>query len=335
MSQATRNRIDHAMEVLGYVPSASARQLKLGHANILGLIVPSVANPFWGEFVRATEDAALVKGYGVLVGSSERLPDREQLYAEAMFGHGIRAIVFGSSPVSIGYLAPLTERGVHIVAFDRRFYAGDFPGIDSVTIDNVRAGRLVTEFLIDLGHRRIGFLSAPIKTASRRDRLEGYRDALGAAGIPFDQSLVWQGTKDSAFGDFEGAVVGQTGAATLLTRPDRPTAIISINDFYALGACAGARQLGLSVPEDVSIVGFDDTAFAALAQPALTTIRQPIPAMAEAAVELLVSKLEANEHTDHIEREFPPELVVRDSTAPPRAPSPTKDRSARRRVPVR
>lgn len=335
MSQATRDRIDHAMEALGYVPSASARQLKLGHAHILGLIVPSVANPFWGEFVRATEDAAIVKGYGVLVGSSERLPDREQLYAEAMYGHGIRAIVFGSSPVSISYLAPLTERGVHIIAFDRRFYAGDFPGIDSVTIDNVRAGELVTEFLIELGHRRIGFLSAPIKTASRRDRLEGYRDALVTAGISFDRSLVWEGTKDSAFGDFEGAVVGQAGAATLLGRSDPPTAIVCINDFYALGACAGARQLGLAVPDDVSIVGFDDTAFAALAQPPLTTIRQPIPAMAEAAVELVVSKLKADPEADPIQREFPPELVVRESTAPPRARAATTQRSRRGSVSTR
>ncbi len=316
MGQETVERIQLAIEQLGYTPSRVARQLKTGHAPIIGLIVPSVANPFWGAFARAAEEAALVHGYHVLLGNSERDLTRERLYAEEMWAQGTRGIIFGSSPLSLEHLSGLIERGLHVVAFDRYSQRTDDLKVDSVSIDNALAGRLATTHLLALGHRRIGFLSGPIRTISRMDRLEGYRSALTEAGIEIDPSLIWEGAFSSTFGDIEGAKLGRRGAQEILGRENRPTALIAINDMYALGAYAGARDLGLRIPDTCSIVGFDDIMLAEIAEPPLTTIRQPLEAMLRVAVKQLIGHLKKSTSVPVIQHSFAPELIVRGSTAP-------------------
>ncbi len=319
MAQATAERIHEAAKTLRYVPDGLAIQLKRGHADTIGLIVPSVANPFWGEFVRAVEEAALRRNFGVLVGSSDRSLERERAYTDAMYQQGIRTMIFASSPVSVDHLASLADRGIFIVAFDRRLYKGDSAKIDCVSVDNVRGSAIAVKALLDLGHRRIGFLSGPIKTASRKDRFAGYRSTLASAGIKLDRTCVWEGTKDSAFGDPEGADLGRAGAFALVSQPNPVTAILAINDMYALGAYAGVRAAGLQVPSDVSIIGFDDIVFASLVEPALSTVRQPVRLMADAAVDRLVVRLREGEGTGHLRMEFHPELVMRSSTTVPRS----------------
>ena len=318
MAPATADRINEAAKELRYVPDGLARQLKRGHADMIGVIVPSVANPFWGEFVREVEEAALRRSFGVLVGSSDRSQERERAYMETMYQQGIRTMVFGSSPVSVDHIASLAERGLFIVVFDRRFYKGESPRIDCISVDNVRGSSMAVKALLDLGHRRIGFISGPIKTASRKDRFAGYRSALASAGIKLDRSCVWEGAKDSAFGDPEGADLGREGAFALATQPDPVTAIVTINDMYALGAYAGVRSAGLQVPDDISIIGFDDIVFARLVEPALSTVRQPIRQMAEAAVDRLIVRLREGETGSQLRMEFLPELVMRSSVTAPR-----------------
>ena len=336
MARATAERIEEAAKALRYVPDGLARQLKRGHADIIGLIVPSVANPFWGEFVRAVEEAALRWNFGVLVGSSDRLLQRERVYMDTMYQQGIRTMVFASSPVSVDHLAAAAERGLFIVAFDRRLYKGDSARIDCVSVDNIRGSEMAVRMLLDLGHRRIGFLSGPIKTASRKDRFAGYRSALASAGVDFERRWVWEGAKESAFGDPEAADLGRAGAYALVTQPEPVTAIVAINDMYALGAYAGVRAAGLHVPSDVSIVGFDDIVFASIVEPALTTVRQPVRLMAEAAVDRLVVRLREGDEGAQLRMEFLPELVMRDSTAPPRRSEmlPAKPEGAGRRPAV-
>lgn len=316
MQPATRQRVQQAIDRLSYTPSRLARQLKMGYAPNIGLIVPSVANPFWGAVARAVEEAALVHGFRVLLGNSERDVERELSYAEEMWAQGICGIIFGSSPLSLAHLLGLVERGLYIVAFDRQTQRGDRLDIDSVAIDNVRGARLATEHLLALGHRRIGLLSGPIRTVSRMDRLEGYRSALAEAGLTFDPRLVWEGVANSAFGDPEGAQLGRSGAREILSMPDRPTALLAINDMYALGAYAGARDLGLRVPAMVSIVGFDDLVLADIVDPPLTTVRQPLQEMTRVAVERLISYLERKTADTPAHLSFEPALIVRDSTAP-------------------
>ncbi|GHP00210.1 LacI family transcriptional regulator [Reticulibacter mediterranei] len=317
MGKETVERIQRAIKQLGYTPSLVARQLKTGYVPIIGLIVPSVANPFWGAFASAAEETALRHGFRVLLCNSERNLTREQSYAEDMWAQGIRAIIFGSSSLSLTHLFSLVERGLHTITFDRHTQPDDSFDIDSVSIDNMLAGRLATEHLLALGHRRIGLLSGPIRTVSRIDRLRGYRAALAEAGIAVDPRLIWEAAPDSSFGDIEGAVLSRIGARELLSLEHPPSAIIGINDLYALGAYAGVHDMRLSIPSACSIVGFDDIMFAEIAQPPLTTIRQPLQEMLRVAVERLIERLEhANDAGDMVHHSFTPELIVRGSTAP-------------------
>jgi DNA-binding LacI/PurR family transcriptional regulator len=319
MAQETADRVRSAIDVLGYVPHGAARQLRRGYANIIGVLVPSVANPFWGEFVRAVEEAAFPLDFGVLVGSSDRSRERERAYAEAMYQQGIRTVIFASSPVSLEHLAALAGRGLFIVTFDRRFHEGDFANVDCVTVDNAHGSAMATQHLLDLGHRRIGFLSGPIETESRNDRYDGYRAALAAAGVAPRRAWVWDGPGDGGrdFGDASAADLGRVGAAELLSRPEPVTAIVAVNDMYALGAYAGVRSAGLKVGSDVSIVGFDGIVLAGLVEPGLSTIRQPIRLMAKDAVNRLVGCLHPDTDAGPVvSGDFKPELVVRASTGP-------------------
>ncbi len=314
MRPETLERVQLAINQLGYSPNRTARNLKTGRVQMIGVIVPSVANPFYGAFARSIEQAALVHGYQVLLGNSERDPERERRYAEEMWSHGIRALVTGSSPLALTHLANLVERGLYVIAFDRQEQTSDVLPIDSVSIDNFQAAQLATLHLIELGHRHIAFVTGPIRTVNRLQRLEGYRQALQSAGIEYDPGLVWEKSLESGFGDTEGTELGRLGVSELLKHMPRATAIIGINDMYALGAYAGARDLGLKIPHDLSIVGIDDTVLAQIVDPPLTTVRQPLAEMARIAVENIIQHADGKYNGVPRHVTLAPELIVRRST---------------------
>lgn len=321
MRPETRQRIQRAMEQLGYTPNQVARHLKTGQVPILGLIIPSVANPFWGTFAQCVEEAARERGYQVLLGNAGRDPAREARYAESLWAYGVRGVIFGSSPLSLDHVMGLVKRGLRAVTFDRDARGADLlaaSAIDSISVDNREGARRATAHLLALGHRRIGFLSGPLRTASRLERLDGYRSALLAAGVEPQPALVWEGTPSQGYGDVEGAEFGRRGAQDLLAAADPPTALFTINDLYALGAYAGARDLGRRVPADVSIVGFDDIFLAEVVQPPLTTVRQPLKTMLQTTVGHLIERLEGARTGPADHTVVTPDLVVRSSTAPPR-----------------
>ena len=224
MRPDTRERIERAMDQLGYHPSQVARQLRTGQAPILGLIIPSVANPFWGSFAQFVEEAARAQGYQVLLCNGGRDPEREERYAESLWSHGVRGVIFGSSPLSLDHVLGFVERGLRVVVFDRDMRDVDRSkrdAIDNISIDNEMGGRLATNHLLGLGHRNIGFLSGPLRTASRLARLEGYRHALREEGVEPDHRLVWEGTTDHDFGDVEGFELGRYGAREILSGSTR------------------------------------------------------------------------------------------------------------------
>jgi DNA-binding LacI/PurR family transcriptional regulator len=316
MRPETTERVMQAIAQLGYTPNQLARQLKTGNVAMIGLIVPSVANPFWGAVARHVEEAAQLYGYQTLLCNGERNPEHEQRYSEILWSSGVRGIIFGSSTLSFDHIIPLTEKGMQVVAFDRRAQSSDKVVVDSVSMDNVFGARLAVNHLLELGHQRIGFLSGPLATVSRLDRLEGYHQALRDAGITPDPELIWQGAAVNSFGDIEGFELGRAGTHTLLSLPNRPTALLAVNDMYAFGAYAGARDLGLRIPESISIVGFDDLVpLTEITVPALTTVRQPLSEMMRSAVELLIGRLEKT-HTGSPEQvTMKPEFVLRASTS--------------------
>lgn len=314
MRPETVARVREAITYLGYAPNVAARQLKTGHAPVLGLIVPSVANPFWGAFAQAVEEAALTHGYGVLLCNAERDAEREGQYTATLWAHGVRGLILGSSPLSFAPFAPFAARGMQIVAFDRQSPEADGVIVDSLSVDSVAGTRLAVAHLLAHGHRRVGFLSGPLASVNRRDRLAGYHAALAAAGIAPDPALVWEGRAARGHGDVEGTVLGRAGAVVLLALPDPPTALVAVNDLYALGAYAGVRDRGKRIPEDVSVVGFDDIALAEVVTPPLTTVQQPLSALMGVAVRLLVERITGVRTGPPEHLVVPPVLIVRGST---------------------
>jgi len=316
MRPSTQERILSAIDELGYTPNQAARQLKTGYSPVIGLIVPSVANPFYGMFARHVEAAALKCGFQVLLGNSDRDFAREQKYAEELWGYGVRGIIFGSSLMQYSHLDNLMAKGLHVVAFEHATQDSDSTPIDSVGIDNKLAARLATKHLLALGHKRIGFLSGPIRTISRMERLVGYQDALEEAGLDSDSDLVWDIAPNGGnYGDADAVDLGRQGTQELLTRANPPTAILAINDMFAFGAYAGAKDLGMTIPIDLSVVGVDDITLTEVVQPPLTTIRQPIEKIANMAVERLVARLQGTIIEEEGHQILRPQLVVRSSTA--------------------
>jgi DNA-binding LacI/PurR family transcriptional regulator len=313
MRPSTEERIQNAIEELGYTPNLAARQLKTGHSTFIGLIVPSVANPFYGNFARFVEEAALKRGYQVLLGNSGRKPEHEKKYAEQLWGAGVEGIIFGTSLSQYTHLEDLIKRGMHIVAFDRPPIDDEQIVIDSVCVDNLQAMRLLVRHLSALNHKRIGFVSGPIQTLSRKFRLKGYRKGLEETGLKFEQSLVWEGVAEN-FGDVTAVELGRQGAHHFLSKPNPPTAIITINDMYAFGVYAGARDLGAKIPDDLSVVGVDNLTLTEVVEPPLTTVEQPLRDMARIAVDRLISRMEDNCTEPSSHQTLSPKLIVRAST---------------------
>jgi DNA-binding LacI/PurR family transcriptional regulator len=326
MRAETRERVIDAIERLKFTPNGAARQLKSGHNTSLGLIIPSAANPFWGAVAHQVERAARKRGYRLLICNAERDPEVEQRYGETLLGSRVMGVILGSSPLSFDHLRDLIARGLKVAAFDQRA-RDDGNGVAcSVSVDQELGGMLAAQHLIGCGHRRIGIVTGPVRTNSRVGRVQGARTALARAGIAFDETLLWQGGGVVGFGDMEGAELGRSGVRELLSRDDPPTAVICGNDIYALGAYAGARDLGYRVPEDLSIVGFDDIALSEIVHPPLTTIRQPVAAMAEMVVDLLIRCVEeGGEPRDENFVQVRPQLIVRGSTGPARKRPPLED----------
>lgn len=314
MRASTEERIVRAMRALGYSPNPAARQLKTGHSSFIGVIVPSVANPFYGNVVHHIEEEALKNGYQVMLGNSGREPQREQKYAEQLWGAGVKGIIFGTSLSTYTHLEKLARGGMHLVAFDQPPIDDDGVILDSICVDNLRAMRLLVRHLHALNHKRIGFITGPVRTRTREFRIDGYRSSLAEVGLTFDNSLVWEGVPHF-FGDSTAVELGRQGAHHLLSNANPPTAIIAINDMNAFGVYAGARDLGVRIPEQLSVVGVDNLTLSEIVEPPLTTIDQPLEDMARISINRLICRLNGTCSGPSEHQTLSPSLLVRASTA--------------------
>lgn len=317
MLPATRERVNAAIAKLGYRPNPAARALRTGRTQTVGLIVPSVANPFWGAFAHELEHAALAVGYNVLLCNSERDPKRERRYVEELWYAGVRGMVLCTSLPSLTHLAPIIERGLRLVTVDRPIQPHDPASVVSVSINNNVGGYLAAAHLTALGHRQLTFVSGSLHSLNRTARYRGFCGALQSAGLDFEQMVVWPGQDKIPFDVAESAEVGRRAAHDLFSTGDRPTGVVAVNDMTALGVCRGLRDLGLRVGHDVSVVGFDDILLADLCDPPLTTVHQPIAQLAQLAMDEVVAADGSDAEEPGRSVLLRPELVVRNSTAPP------------------
>jgi LacI family transcriptional regulator len=313
ISEETRQRVIKAVNDLKYHPNVLAQSLKTKRSKIIGLIIPSITNPFFPSIAQGVEDAAVENGYNIFLCNSFRDPAKEKSYIETLASKQVDGIIFASITHNSESIRELRQRGVAIIAFDRRISDDD---VDTVLFDNTKGGELAVENLLSLGHRRIAFVSGPTNVSSRSDRLEGYKLALTKYGIPVNHSYI---IKDDCFEkenldtNYE-VEAGFRMTHELLDRSPEITAIFAVNDMTALGVLKALKARGLTVPDDLSLIGFDDIILAAITDPPLTTIAQPKYKMGRAAMELLISRLDGTKH--HNPRQlmlFTPELVKRNS----------------------
>jgi len=313
MRPDTRHKIQQAIEQLGYRPNSAARQLKTGVASMVGLLVPSLANQFFGALACAVETAAARHHCHVMTFSTFRDPDRERAVMADLLAYGAQGIITGSALNDTGHLAAMTAR-CPVVAFDIKRSDESHERIATISVDNVAATAMAVEHLVALGHRSIALVTPPPYTLNRQDRLKGFQQAAAQAGI--NGELVIADATDAPtdpHGDTQLFELGRSAAARLLAAPGKPTAAIAINDMMAIGIGVGLKQLGRRLPQDFSLIGIDDIFFSAAHDPPLTTLRQPIQAMADAAVQRILAPGGAAAGGEL----FAPELIVRASTAAP------------------
>lgn len=312
MRPETQQKIKLAIEHLGYRPNNAARQLKTGVASIVGLLVPSLANQFFGSLACAVEAAAARHHCHVMTFSTFRDPARERAVMADLLAYGVQGIITGSALYDTDHLVAVTER-CPVVAFDIKRLDESQKGIITISIDNAAATEMAVAHLAALGHRSIVLVTPPPFTLNRQDRIRGFHQAVAKAGI-IGEVIITDGTEapSDPHGDTQLFELGRNAAARILSTISKPTAAIAINDMMAIGMGVGLKQLGLRIPQDMSLIGIDDIFFSAAHDPPLTTIRQPIQAMADAAVKRILTPAAAP--GDEL---FIPELIVRASTAAP------------------
>ena len=316
VSAEARARVLAAVDHLDYTPNALARGLAMSTTHTIGVLVSSISDPFWGEVVQTIQSFARQEQYSVLIAASDENREIERQALELFRHKRVDGIIVGASSGGIGVLhdqrlgrVPLVfVNNEHFLPNGRDAEQAAHPRANLVATDDWRGGKLAVEHLLQQGHRHIAYIG-PSDRASSVNRLDGYRDALDEAGIPFESALV------AMVG--EGPNPGELATFRLLAGNPMLTALFCYDDMTAVGALRALRALRLRVPADISVVGFDDLPLAAYLEPQLTTVRQPTNELGTQAVRILL---------DILQRRQPPrtitvqgELVVRDSSGPARA----------------
>lgn len=275
-----RARVLAAVNDLGYQPSALARGLRTKRTETVGLVVPQIDHPFFGTLAFQLENRLFERGFRCFACSAQERPEKEDAYVEALLRQNVDGCLVVPTHASPSAVDRLRERGVPLVLLDR-----DVPGlaVDRVHSDNHAGANALARHLLELGHRHVAMIVRSETSVPILERERGARAALADLGIRLDV----RGT--SELDQFEA---GHHAALELLAAPVRPTALMALTDALAIGALRAAHELGLRVPRDISVVGFDDIPLAAHVVPALTTVAQDVAAMAEEAVDLLLARID-------------------------------------------
>jgi LacI family transcriptional regulator len=305
VSEETRQRVLKAVSELGYQPDAMAQSLRLGTSQTIGLLIPDIDNPHYWHIAKGVEIEAQRNDYDLLLISAGLDPARELHSIRALSRRRIDGLILLLTFIQHDHehILNLIRHKKPLVLVDDRTRT-----VDTVRLDERRGATAVMEHLLALGHRRIGFIYGVATQGIGGLRLAVYRDRMAAAGQPVDDRLIVScGTTPED---------GYQAAVQLLSQPERPTALVVINDLLAMGALRAAADLGLRVPQDVSVASFDDIDLAVYTIPRLTTVGINASAMGQAAAQMIFRRLQ-NPTQPVQETEFAGQLIVRDSTAPP------------------
>ena len=306
VSPATEAKVLEAVAELGYVPNAPARNLARRRSGVIGFVVPEISNPYFGSIADYVVEAVERHGRLVLLCSHRSQSVKQSSYIDLLDSGAIDGMLYLGSFRSNERLAAAITDGLPVVVVDEPI-AG-LPPVSSVVMDDYAGGYQATSYLVALGHRRIAFVSGPAELGSVQERYRGYCDALRVGGIDAEGQVNLAGQFTEQF--------GMSALPHLLAAAEPPTAAFVASDYIALGVLSAAEVHGIRVPDDLSIVGFDDIRFSQYVRPRLTTIRSPVDRLAQQGVELLFERLQDPQAPARTQV-LPVELVIRESAAAP------------------
>lgn len=304
VSPETQARVNEAIQELGYYPNELARSLSRKQTATIGLIIPSLLNPVYAEIADSLESVCVAEGYMLMLCGTRRDPDEEKKFAEILRANQVSGVVAIPSQEPQEILELLQQAHIPMVILEH-----DLPDTYCIAIDDLQGGRLATQYLLSLGHRRIGLIKREPVSALSSLRFVGYCQVLEEAGIPFDPALVVESKA--------GQAAGYSSMQQLLALPNPPTAVFTHNDVLAVGAMRAIHDAGLVVPDNMSIVGYDDITNSSYTNPRLTTVKFPVAEMGRRAGQVILELAQKKDGLSARTITLPVELVVRASTAPP------------------
>jgi LacI family transcriptional regulator len=305
VSERVRSKVEAAIAELGYVPSGVARSLRVRATATLGLLLPNASNPYFAELARGIEDHAERNGYSVILCNSDDDIDKQLRYLRVLLERRIDGLIVATVASDAAFAQALANLRVPLVLVDRSL---EGVSADQLRVDHEQGAYLATRHLLELGHRRIVCIGGPASTQVAQLRAAGYRRALGEAGVEV------QAVVDCPF----TSPAGHAAAQSLLAAEPRPTAIFAGNDMIALGVLRAAAERGLQVPQQLSVVGFDDIEVSRYLHPALTTVGQCIGQLGEQVAARLLERIRTPELAV-TQQMIEPILVLRESSAAPGA----------------
>lgn len=288
---ATAARVRRAVDELGFRPNALAASMRGGPTRTVGLVIPDIANPFFANLARAIEDATFERGYSAILCNSDGDASKEARYIDILLRKKVDGLLLISAGLSSERLRDILRAAPPVVVIDRELEGLPVP---QILVDNQQGGRLAGEYITSLGHRCIAVIAGADVLRPSARRLDGFREALAAAGVELRRDLI-------ARGNFQAAG-GRAAMLDLMARERGVTAVFAENDMMAIGALGAAQHAGIRVPADLTILGFDDISFSAAVTPELTTVAQPIEELAATATRLLFARL--------ADRQAPPERII-------------------------
>lgn len=304
VSPELTERVLAAIDDLDYRPYGLARSLRTKQSKTVGVLIPDNTNPYFAEMTRLLEDSFFLHDYNVIICNTEQSPEKELTYLRLLNDKAVDGVVFVSTGGDSEAIALLRRQNTPCILIDRDI---DEVGLDRIVSDNDLGGYTATRHLIELGHRRIATVSGPEGLASTGDRLSGYSRAMHEEGLE----------SEVVAGDFQVGS-GYHAYRRLMERENPPTAVFAANDLMALGVLHGAAEAGVRVPQELSVVGFDDIRLASYAVPALTTVRQPKHEIVNQTVRRMLYLLRGSGEGEKQRITLEPRLVIRSSTAPPK-----------------
>jgi DNA-binding LacI/PurR family transcriptional regulator len=310
VSRRTAREIQKIASDMGYYPSVAARSLKTNRSQALGVIISNIDDPYFSEILQGIEEVAQASEYSLFIAASQRDPEREGSIVRAMREHRVDGVIICSTSFSAAQSSQLSEYGIPIVTVNNQA-AEDYRY--AIAHDDIDGSRQVTRHLIELGHQKIAYLGNSLSGRTTLDRVTGFRQAMEAAGLRVPEVYIHHVPGGSPED-------GIPGLDYFWDLADRPTALVCYNDMLAVGVLKGLQLMGVQVPEDFSVTGFDNIVFSAYTNPPLTTFDQPKRHIGEEAARLLLGLLTGTMDESFVgpkSRTLRGRLLVRRTTAPP------------------